>query len=228
MINLEIKNPLFLVFISIFIILTSANILAEDIESQILKQGLVDVTTLDNTLNVDLKYSTLHNFLRQDAYGDLEKCYLQSEPAKMLAAAQKYLRELKPGYSLMLFDCVRPRSVQRKMWNIVKGTKIQKYVANPDSGSIHNYGAAVDLTIIDEYGKELDMGTPFDYFGKRAQPKLEKFFLKSGKLTKKQFANRKLLRKVMKTAGFHPLNIEWWHFNAFPVKEVKSRYKIIE
>jgi D-alanyl-D-alanine dipeptidase len=114
------------------------------------------------------------------------------------------------------------------MWDLVKNTSMQPYVANPKWGSMHNYGAAVDITIVDEQGRRLDMGTPVDYFGRLAQPALEEKFLREGRLTPDQVRNRRLLREVMSDAGFLPISIEWWHFNAFEKSEVRSRYSIVE
>ncbi|MCP4134600.1 MAG: M15 family metallopeptidase [bacterium] len=199
-----------------------------DFEKGLIEQGLVDVQTLNPDIRVDLKYSTTDNFLGVDMYGSLTKCYLVKEAARKLARAQTCLTKIKPGYRLLVFDGLRPRRYQYKMWDVVKGTARQRYVANPRYGSIHNYGAAVDLSIADAAGKELDMGTPFDSFSKRAQPRYEQVYLKKGKLTKKQIENRELLRAVMKQAGFHGLRIEWWHFNAFPKSVIKKKYKIIE
>lgn len=189
---------------------------------------LVDVTALNNKILVKLIYSTTDNFLKEDCYGDLEICYLRRLAAQKLDKAQKLLSQKRKGYHLLVYDGLRPRDVQYKMWEIVKGTKQQKYVANPTRGSIHNYGAAVDLTIADENGRPLDMGTPFDYFGDLAQPRYEDKFLSEGKLTKVQIENRKLLRSVMKDAGFLMINVEWWHFNALSVDEVRKRFKIVE
>ena len=213
---------------------------APNLEENLKKQGLVDIRTLDKDIIVQLKYTTADNFMKVDAYGDLEKCYLRPEAAKMLEQAQQILKKENPGLTLLVFDCVRPRSIQRKMWDLVKGSNLQQYVADPEKGSIHNYGAAVDLTIADESGKEknmgtpylggvqLDMGTPFDFFGELAQPRLEEKFLKEKKLTEEQIKNRKILRKAMEKAGFIQLQIEWWHFNAFPSSVIKEKYSIIE
>ncbi|MEM5786883.1 MAG: M15 family metallopeptidase, partial [Syntrophobacteraceae bacterium] len=129
---------------------------------------------------------------------------------------------------LLLGDGCRPRSIQRRMYDIVKGTSRQRYVANPHTTSIHNYGAAVDITIADKDGNRLDMGVPMDHFGELSHPCEEDRLLKEGKLTQDQVANRRLLRQVMTGAGFQVLSIEWWHFNAFDRKTVTSRYKVIE
>lgn len=189
---------------------------------------VVDIQTINPDIKVKLMYSTEDNFLGEDVYGDLEKCYLRKEAAVKLSKAQKLLQEKRKGYSLLVYDGLRPRDVQARMWETVKGTDKQKYVANPKTGSIHNYGAAVDLTIVDSLGNPLDMGTPFDYFGELAQPRYEEKFLAEGKLTEGQVENRKLLREVMTSAGFEGISVEWWHFNAFAKSEVRKRYAIVE
>ena len=191
-------------------------------------EDIVDITQINNLILVNLAYSTTNNFLHEDVYGDLQTCYLRKEAAEKLDKAQNILEKTKKGVRLIVYDGLRPRDVQYKMWHIVKGTAQQEYVADPEEGSIHNFGAAVDLSIVDDQGNLLDMGTPFDYFGDLAQPRYEKRFLKENKLTKKHVENRKLLRQVMEEAGFEGIVDEWWHFNAFPPAEVKRRYKIVE
>jgi D-alanyl-D-alanine dipeptidase len=190
--------------------------------------GLVDVQTVCEEIQVELKYSTPDNFLHRDVYGDLERCFLLKEAASKLAAAQKSLAGLRPGWRLKVWDGARPRRIQAAMWALVKGTPQQPFVANPVTGSIHNFGAAVDLTLIDEKGRELDMGTPYDFFGDKAQPRLEDELLKTGQLTPAQVENRRFLRKIMTEAGFISISSEWWHFDAFPKEEVRKRFKIIE
>jgi len=191
-------------------------------------EDVVDITDLNNHIIVRLAYSTTNNFLHEDVYGDLTTCYLRKEAVEKLDRAQTLLEKKRKGYKLVVYDGLRPLYVQYKMWRIVKGTSKQGYVADPEEGSIHNFGAAVDLSIIDDRGNLLDMGTPFDYFGDLAQPRYEKQFLKEGGLTKEHLENRILLREVMGEAGFQGILDEWWHFNAFPPDEVKRRYKIVE
>jgi len=190
--------------------------------------GLVDVQAISPDIQVDLKYATEGNFLRKNVYGNLKRCYLVKEAASNLAAAQKNLAALKPGWRLKVFDGARPRRIQAVMWELVKGTPQQRFVANPISGSNHNYGAAVDLTIIDEKGQELDMGTPFDFFGELAEPRFEDAFLKKGMLTANQVRNRRLLRRIMTEAGFISISSEWWHFSAFQTDVIRKQYKIVE
>lgn len=198
-------------------------------ERTFLDSGLVDVTTLDSQLIVQMMYSTEDNFVGVDVYGTLDKCYLRPEAAEKLLKAQEILHETHPGYNLLLFDCCRPRRVQQKMWDSLQMPFKRNYLAPPwGEGSVHNYGCAVDLSIADSLGNELDMGTAFDFFGKEAQPQLEAAMLAQGKLTQEQLDNRMLLRKTMRKAGFWDIKTEWWHFNAFLTGEVKRRWGIIE
>ena len=129
---------------------------------------LVNIHDIDSTILVDLKYATTDNFTGMILYDGLHHAYLQPDVALMLAEAHRYLKTLHPDLRLMVYDAVRPLSVQRTMWERVKDTKYHRYVAHPDRLSLHNYGAAVDLTIADSMGQPLDMGTPFDFFGRAA------------------------------------------------------------
>lgn len=180
-------------------------------------------------VKIDLKYATTDNFLKQNLYGDFNECYFHAEAMKKFREARRLLADRKPGYGFLVFDCLRPRSVQRQLWTKVKGTNKQAYVADPDKGSLHNYGFAIDLTITDGLGKELDMGTRFDSFSKKSEPRLEDKFAASGELTPEQLANRKFLRSIMTGAGFSQQVNEWWHYNAVSTKILRSRkYRIFE
>lgn len=101
------------------------------------------------------------------------------------------------------------------MYDVVKDTPYRAYVANPTNTGLHNYGMAVDLSIFDlSTSQELDMGTPFDFFGAKAGIRNEEERLQNGSLTQTQYQNRQILRGVMQRAGFMPIMGEWWHFNA--------------
>ncbi len=198
------------------------------LEQSLVEMGLIDIQTIDPSIKVDVKYSSTDNFMKADAYGDLNKIFLQKEVAEMLSKAHVALKKSYPNYRFIVFDGARPFRVQQKMWTIVKGTDMAHYVARPDAkGSMHNYGCAVDLSIVDEKGKELDMGTPFDFLGALAQTTMEEIYIKQGKLTRKQVDNRLILRKAMESVGFTVLKREWWHFNAFSDATVLKRYKKI-
>jgi zinc D-Ala-D-Ala dipeptidase len=161
-------------------------------------------------------------------YAGFNRAFLHRLAHEKLVKAVKNLRDLHPEYKLVIFDSLRPRSVQYLLWEKVKGTAQERYVANPERGSIHNFGFALDLSIQDEKGNELDMGTSYDDFTPLAEPRKEQQFLKEGKLTEAQLANRRLLRKVMEDAGFISLPVEWWHFDALPSAEVRMNHRIIE
>lgn len=198
------------------------------LEKTMIEMGLVDIQTLDPSIHIDVKYSTTDNFMKADAYGDLNKIFLQKSVAEGLAKAHNSLKKIYPDYRFIVFDGARPFSVQQKMWEIVKGTDMAHYVAPPNKkGSMHNYGCAVDLSVIDETGKELDMGTPFDYLGALAETTSEEAYIKQGKLTRKQVDNRLILRRAMESAGFFVLNREWWHFNAYSDTYVLANFKKI-
>ena len=192
---------------------------------------VVNIQELDPTIMVDLRYSSKNNFLKKDIYGDLEECFLRKEPAEMLCLANKHLKESHPELRLLVFDGLRTRSVQKKLWDALDTIPLSErtqFVADPEKGSIHNYGAAVDLTLSLENGLELDMGTNYDHFGELAFPALEDSLLALGKLTDKQIGNRRILREVMTKAGFSTIDSEWWHFDAFSYNETKNKYKIVE
>lgn len=198
------------------------------LELKLIKQGLVNLQELDSTIQVKLMYATPDNFVGVNMYGDFDQAYLYPNPAKKVVQAQRALKAIDSSYSLIIYDAVRPLHIQQKMWDTLKipfKEKI-KFLSNPKNGSIHNYGSAVDISIT-KNGKPLDMGTPYDYLGKLAYPRLEKQLLKTGKLTEKQVANRKLLRKVMFGSGFTGITTEWWHFNSLKRHDAKQKYKVI-
>src|SRR5215471_14798719 len=122
-----------------------------------------DVSTLPN-VHVELRYASENNFLGKNLYGDFHRCFLHRVAAEKFRRAARALVEKRPGWRLLVFDCLRPRSLQEKLFAAVKGTPRQQYVANPRSGSVHNYGFAIDLSLEDEQGREIDMGTGFDDF----------------------------------------------------------------
>ena len=156
----------------------------------------------------ELKYATPDNFLKQAVY-DCGECYLRKSTAEALVKANEAFKQL--GYRIKLFDCYRPLSVQKKMWKILPGTH---YVANPAKGSKHNRGAAVDLTLVDAQGKELNMGTPFDFFGKEAHHTYTEH-------TKEVLENRKLLKETLNKYNFKSIYSEWWHYEYRPEKQSK-------
>ncbi len=199
-------------------------------ESRVLIDSLVDIRSINPEIQVDLKYATADNFMKKRLYERLRIAYLQKDIAERLSKSQNLLSSLKAGYRLLVYDAVRPVSVQQKMWDALDSippNERGKFVSNPQNRSLHNMGAAVDLTIIDGRGIPLDMGAGYDDIRKIAYPTLEQEFLAKGELTEKHIENRELLRKVMKSQGFRPLETEWWHFNACSRAQGKAKYKVL-
>lgn len=163
-------------------------------------EPLVDIRDIDPTIAVDIRYATKDNFVGEIMY-PVNRCLLHGDAARRLAGVQRNL--IKKGLGLKVFDCYRPLSVQRKLWEKVPD---EKYVANPAKGSRHNRGAAVDLTLVDPLGRELEMPSPYDEFGLRAHRSYQ-----GGSVASRQ--NRGQLEKAMKSEGFEGLDTEWWHFD---------------
>ena len=161
---------------------------------------LVDVTTLDPTFVLDIRYATTDNFTGKQMY-DCGRCYLREPVAVLLVQAHQELKE--KGYRIKLFDCYRPRSIQYKLWEAVPDPH---YVANPKRGSVHNRGGAIDLTLIDQDGNEIEMGTPYDFFGEEAHQD-------NKDLPEEVLRNRAILTKTMQKYQFAPIRTEWWHFD---------------
>ncbi len=149
----------------------------------------------------DMKYATTDNFIKQKVY-DCDQCMIRKAVAVALIKANEEFQAI--GYRIKFFDCYRPLDVQKIMWEVYP---VEGYVANPyTSGSIHNRGGAVDITLVDESGKALDMGTEFDFFGKEAH---HTYLDLPGKILE----NRQVLKSIMEKYGFKSIKTEWWHYN---------------
>jgi len=173
---------------------------------------LVDVTTLDPTFVLDVRYATTDNFTRKQVY-PIAKVALRKAPAESLCAVQAELRTLR--LRLKLFDGYRPLTVQKRFWEILPDPR---YVANPATGSRHNRGAAIDVSLVDSLGQELEMPTGYDDFSEKAHQDYDQ-------CSDRARANRALLQRVMKRHGFQSLATEWWHFDfkgweAYPIMDV--------
>lgn len=150
---------------------------------------------------LDLRYATENNFTKKQIY-DCPRCFFRKEVAEKIIAAHLDLRE-RYGFGIKLFDCYRPSAYQKRLWEIVPDPD---YVTPPAKGSVHSRGMAVDLTIVDKKGKELDMGTDFDYFGKEAHSDYND-------LPDNVLKNRQLLVKILEIHGFRGIRTEWWHYS---------------
>lgn len=190
--------------------------------------GFINIAQADSSIIIDLMYTRADNFTGQVLYEDLREAYLHPDAMESLCKAQRLLKERYPDYSLIVYDAARPLSVQQKMWDLVKGTPQYQYVSNPSrGGGLHNYGLAVDASILDAQGNPLPMGTPIDYFGKEAHITEEAQLVTQDKITEQERQNRLLLRQVMREAGFRSLPSEWWHFNRYGRETAKEKYRVI-
>lgn len=159
-----------------------------------------ELKRLDTTIQILMKYSTIDNFVKEAMY-PCSRCFLRPEVAKQIIKIQKELKS--KGYGLKMLDCYRPKPIQQKLWDKVPDAR---YVTPPQKGSMHNRGQAVDLTLVDQNGRELDMGTPYDFFGEEAYPGYTN-------LPDSILSKRRLLSAIMTQYGFRAIRTEWWHFS---------------
>ena len=169
-------------------------------ETSVNDSTFVNLKQYSQDFEYDMKYATEDNFLKAKVY-DCAECFLRLKTVNALIDANK--KFLEKGYKIKIFDCYRPLDIQKKMWKIVSNPK---YVADPAKGSIHNRGGAVVITLIDSLGKELDMGTPFDFFGIEASHNYPN-------VSDNVKQNRILLKTIMTSSGFNSFDSEWWHYN---------------
>jgi D-alanyl-D-alanine dipeptidase len=198
------------------------------VENAFLQAGLMDIGAINGVL-VDLKYSSTDNFMQMDMYGGLEKAYLLPDAAHKLERAARALLAVNPDLRLLVYDGARPHYIQQLMWDSVDLPPELKinFLSHPDQLSLHNYGAAIDLTLSDASGHPLDMGTGYDDPARLSYPSLEATFLASGELSASQVANRQLLRRLMTEAGFTGIDSEWWHFNHCTRAYAAEHYQLI-
>lgn len=202
----------------------------QSLDSRMEAAGLEDVCVRDTSLRVEMLYSGPHNFVGRTLYPpSLTRAWLHPDAAQALALASAELQKLRPDLRIKITDAARPMSVQRAMYRTVKGTSKARYVSNPaNGGGMHNYGVAVDVTLVDLNGRELPMGTPVDHLGPEAHIDREEDMVRRGTITRQEMANRQLLRSVMTAGGFTPLTSEWWHFNLCSRPEAKRRYRVLD
>ncbi len=162
---------------------------------------LLDMAIYHPEFDYEIRYATKNNFIGEQLY-DCSKCLLQPEVAEAVLKANMYFCEL--GYKIKFYDCYRPLDVQKFMWSKVPRPA---YVANPyEKGSLHNKGAAVDITLVTLDGCFVDMGSDYDFFGRESH-------IDNYNLTPEVLANRNFLREGMETVGFRTVRTEWWHYN---------------
>jgi len=179
----------------------------EPVASPVLQKTALDYDTAlwtelkaEDGYVIDIKYATKDNFVKEVIY-PCARMFLRPEVAIALAKVNTEL--LAKGYKLKLFDGYRPRPAQQKLWDKVPD---RNYVAPPSEGSMHNRGVALDLTLADLQGNEMEMGTPYDFFGPRAHRDFQE-------LPDQILKRRQLLRSVMESHGFQSIRTEWWHYS---------------
>lgn len=198
---------------------------AGPLDARMAGEGLVNVASECPGVEVNLMYARDDNFTGVTLYYGMDSAWLRPEAAKALALAAAALHAERPELRLLVKDAARPMSVQRRMYQTVQGTSKARYVGNPaNGGGLHNYGMAVDITLVDSLGNELPMGTPVDHLGPEANIDREEELLHRGIITARERANRLLLRRVMRAGGFRPLRTEWWHFNMCSRSEARRRF----
>lgn len=163
--------------------------------------NLIDLSKISLNVIIDLKYATTDNFTGRKLYSS-DICCLQEGTAWKLARANREVQ--KKGYRIKVWDGYRPLSVQKAMWKVVPDAR---FVANPyKNGSKHNRGAAVDVTLVDAEGRELEMPSAFDEFTVKASRT-------NPGMTAKAKANLKILTDAMTKSGFRSIQSEWWHYD---------------
>lgn len=193
--------------------------------------GLVDIKLLAPKILSDIRYSTPDNFTGKVLYTESFGLYAVRQLAQSIADICKWLARNMPGHRLVVFDAARPLSIQREMFELVRGSEFEPYIANPYSeitGGFHNYGLAVDMTLADSSGKPLDMGTDYDFFGEEAHSFTESYLFEKGKISQQALANRLLLYSVAARFGLLPHPNEWWHFQLTYDEESKKQFRLLD
>jgi D-alanyl-D-alanine dipeptidase len=173
---------------------------------------LVELQSLDASIRYDIRYATTNNFMSEVFYTE-PHAFLQRPAAEALLRAHRALQPY--GYGLLIHDAYRPWYVTKMFWDATP-EDMKQFVADPASGSRHNRGAAVDLTLYDRHtGKVIEMVGGYDEFSPRSYPDYP-----GG--TARQRWHRELLRDVMEAQGFTVYEWEWWHFDfadwrAYPI-----------
>ncbi|HQY67540.1 MAG TPA: M15 family metallopeptidase [Pyrinomonadaceae bacterium] len=200
------RNPSSRFTIVIFWLILSIGVLGQSgppKEDNKREADLIELTKLSRSIKLDIKYATTDNFVGKVVYPEA-RAFLQRPAAEAVVRVHKLLK--KEGLGLVIYDGYRPWAITKLFWEVTPEDK-RMFVANPEKGSKHNRGCAVDLGIYDrKTGKAIPMPSAFDEFSDRASPDY-----KGG--TDEERANRDKLRRLMEAAGFTVNANEWWHFD---------------
>ena len=225
------KNKIFLIIILLFFITLSFFIFKDNSPSvsnitisyadslfvpeeevALSEYGLVDISKLPSNFIIELRYASTNNFAKTQFYPKIAKAYLQKSTAEKLVAANEELYKL--GYRIKILDAYRPNRYQYDLRNAAAeiNPATQGYIADPKTGSHHNRGTTVDITLTDLEGREVNMPTGYDHFGPEAS-------ISYNECTKEQKENRELLGTIMEKHGFRRISSEWWHFDDVDFRE---------
>lgn len=201
-----------------------------EIERHLEEIGLQNVADEIPGIEVYMVYATPYNFMGRVLYEGLDEAYLVPEAMEKLRKANELLRKKRMDLHLVVYDAARPRSIQEIMWKVVEGTDLEDFVANPHlgGGGPHNFGIAVDVTLVDCTGHPIPMGSEYDYFGDRSRVDMEPELYENGEISRRELLNRQLLREIMTQAGWEVEPSEWWHFNAMPKAEAQKNLPVIK
>lgn len=177
---------------------------------------------------VDLRYAGADNFAGRVLYAGLDCAWLHRLAAEALGQAAARLAAEAPGHRLLVLDALRPHRVQVELWQALEGTGLRGYLADPAIGSMHSFGMALDVTLLDPAGAELDMGSAFDEMHERSHPQHEQAHLERGLLDAAQVRRRELLRRCMDAGGFRGIATEWWHFDLLERDHVRRHFARVE
>jgi D-alanyl-D-alanine dipeptidase len=188
--------------------------------------GFRHLTRVDSVLH-DLRYATPRNFAGRTLYVGWDCAWVREEAARGLEAAAQWLAQHRPGWQLLVLDALRPQRVQEAIWQDVVGTPMQPYFADPARGSIHSFGMAVDVTLLDARGREADMGSGFDEMSLLSHPALHVEHLATGRLVAAQVGQREVLCQAMAHGGFRGISTEWWHFDHGDREQVRLECPLV-
>lgn len=202
-----------------------------DLNKKMESLGLVDIQKVVPSILTDIRYATVNNFTGKVLYNTPFGLYAVEALANAVLEMSAWLADNLPGFRIVIFDAGRPLSVQKEMFEIVRDTCFQSYIADPygpTPGGFHNYGLALDFTLADSNGKLLDMGTEYDSFCIASHPGKERELFEKEIISLEAYSNRHLLYSVAGRADLLPHPQEWWHFQLSYDEGSKENFPLLD
>ena len=168
--------------------------------------SLVEITQASHNILLDLRYATKNNITGTRIYQD-DRCFIHTDASRLLKKSVLLAQE--QGLKIKVFDAYRPRPVQEALWAFCPNPS---YITPPEKGSHHTRGVAIDLTLVDGNGQDLDMGTLFDDLTPQSHHG-------AANISPAVAANRYLLLGIMMSAGWDFFQNEWWHYQVFKARD---------